>query len=129
MNIKERDQRIIKAHQEALVHLKGVLESKSNDPAASVYYNDKTDIGHLLWMIEQINTNDMMSVDKVARWMGFIQGVMVMRGFITVDEERDRTRGIFTQARAIIAFFDEERKPVDPEDMTPLQKRMQSGGA
>lgn len=58
--------------------------------------HDKTTGLHLLRMIREIATDDTMPIDKVARWTGFIQGVLATRGVISVDEERDRTRRIFT---------------------------------
>ena len=33
--------------------------------------------------------------DKLSRWVGFLQGVLVSRNFITVDEERNFTRTIY----------------------------------
>lgn len=57
----------------------------------------KTTDGHLLGMIDTI-TNVEMPIDKIARWTGFIQGVLAARGVISVDEERERTRPIFTAA-------------------------------
>jgi len=38
-----------------------------------------------------------MHYGKLCRWLGFMQGVMVASGLITVDEERDFTRPIFRE--------------------------------
>lgn len=54
---------------------------------------------HLAWMVDQIAVNiNTWPIDKSARWLGFIQAMMVAQSWITVDEERDRTRPIFHQA-------------------------------
>lgn len=49
---------------------------------------------HLVWMLEQI-TMEYMSRTKANRWLGYVQGVMVAKGFINVQDERNRTRHIF----------------------------------
>jgi hypothetical protein len=49
-------------------------------------HNDLT-VKHLLWMCEKIKVGD-MSITKSNRWIGYIQGVMITRGFSTVLEER-----------------------------------------
>lgn len=50
---------------------------------------------HLLWMLDQIASDDTMSITKKHRWLGYIQGVLVMKGAFSVKEERDYTRSIF----------------------------------
>ena len=32
---------------------------------------------------------------KLDRWFGYVQGILIERGFTTVEEERDRTRSTF----------------------------------
>lgn len=55
---------------------------------------DKTSNRHLCWMLQRISK--MKNTDpKLHRWLGFVQGVMAVRGLIDVDEERDLTRHIF----------------------------------
>lgn len=58
---------------------------------------DKTTGDHLFYMIDEIKCNPHMPIDKIARWTGFIQGVLAARGVISVDVERDRTRPIFNR--------------------------------
>jgi hypothetical protein len=60
---------------------------------------DKTAPPHLAWMIGEANRRQDMPLDKLARWTGFIQGVMAAHGWLNVDEERNRTRPIFAAAR------------------------------
>ena len=39
-----------------------------------------------------------MTEDKISRWLGFVQGVMTVYGWITVEEERENTRPLFHKA-------------------------------
>jgi hypothetical protein len=38
---------------------------------------NQTDLGHLLWMLEEIRTNPDQSETKKNRWLGFIQGITI----------------------------------------------------
>lgn len=38
---------------------------------------------------------DGLPVEKLCRWLGYIQGVLIERGHTTVAEERDWTRPLF----------------------------------
>jgi hypothetical protein len=58
---------------------------------------DKTDAVHLRWMCDNVDCFN-WGVDKVSRWLGFVQGVMIVNGLLTVDAERDYSRPIFTSA-------------------------------
>lgn len=63
---------------------------------------DPTDPSHLLWMCEWCiprvrDDGQGMSVDKYSRWLGFIQGCLIMQGWTTVEAERDRTRPWFNK--------------------------------
>jgi len=63
---------------------------------------DPTCEAHLLWMCEHciplIRDDGMgMAVDKYSRWLGFVQGCLVMRGYTTVEEERQKTRTWLTR--------------------------------
>lgn len=49
---------------------------------------------HLLWMIREIKENKHQTLTKKHRWLGYIQGVMTSKGYITVAEERELTRDI-----------------------------------
>jgi hypothetical protein len=57
-----------------------------------------TDNNHLIHMCRWLITHPEMPVDKQSRWIGFIQGVLAMRGYISVDGERDQTRALFHEA-------------------------------
>lgn len=45
-------------------------------------------------MVNRIITEDLPE-DKISRWIGFIQGVMSVKGYISVNEERDFSRPLF----------------------------------
>lgn len=49
---------------------------------------------HLLWMVSEIKENRHQTLTKKHRWLGYIQGVMTSKGYITVTEERELTRDI-----------------------------------
>ena len=59
---------------------------------------DETNPVHLIWMLQQIKDNSEMSQTKRHRWLGYIQGVLVMKGVFSVEEEREYTRPIFNGA-------------------------------
>lgn len=56
--------------------------------------NEPLNDTHLAWMLTKLS-DDTMSETKKHRWLGYIQGCMAYRGFITVNEERDNTREVF----------------------------------
>lgn len=49
---------------------------------------------NLYWTCSQIIEEELHE-DKISRWIGFIQGVMSVKGYISVDEERDFSRPLF----------------------------------
>ena len=59
---------------------------------------DETNPIHLLWMLDQIQNNVEQSITKKHRWLGYIQGVMTVKSYITVLEEREFTRSILNGA-------------------------------
>lgn len=63
--------------------------------------DNRTCPANLRWLlnrvIEEINT---FPLDKIGRWIGFVQGVLAMSGDLDVDEERDRTRARMQAAYA-----------------------------
>lgn len=76
---------------EAAHGLRDKLKDKPDTPDCP----DKTSESHLTWMLTEICSASVTG-SKAQRWLGFVQGIMVSRGYITVDGERDRTRPIFT---------------------------------
>jgi hypothetical protein len=65
----------------------------------------ETSYKNLRWMVQtcldEIHT---MPLDKVSRWVGFIQGVLATKGLLSVSEERDRTRPLFHEAYAAMGL-------------------------
>jgi hypothetical protein len=58
----------------------------------------ETSFENLRWMVDRCLSDETMPLDKVSRWVGFIQGVLATKGLLSVAEERDRTRPIFHKA-------------------------------
>lgn len=48
---------------------------------------------HALWMCGQVKEIATQDLEKACRWLGFIQGVLWVRGFYTVDDMREHNRG------------------------------------
>lgn len=72
-----------------------ILERLPQDPT------DQSEIGlaNLAWMCRTaIEGIDSYPVDKLSRWLGFVQGVLALRGHIKVSEERDFSRPLFHAA-------------------------------
>ncbi|QJT71029.1 hypothetical protein GR7B_00231 [Vibrio phage vB_VcorM_GR7B] len=60
--------------------------------------DDPTAVHHLAWMLRQIVDDSLSSDTKANRWLGFVQGTLVLMGHLDVEEERENTRGIFNGA-------------------------------
>jgi len=63
---------------------------------------DPTSEEHLLWMCEHCiplvrDDGQGMAVDKYSRWLGFVQGCLIMREYTTVEKERNKTREWLTK--------------------------------
>jgi hypothetical protein len=59
---------------------------------------DQTGSDHLRWMCEtaiDALENETYPLDKMSRWLGFVQGVLIMQGITTVNTERDYSRPLF----------------------------------
>ena len=55
--------------------------------------NDKpTHFGHLAWMCEQAEAFATEHCDKAMRWLGYIQGVLVARGYFKLTDVRTHSR-------------------------------------
>lgn len=53
-----------------------------------------TNAHHLVGMLQQIAQSTIPRV-KANRWLGYVQGILVMKGMLDVQTERDATRSIF----------------------------------
>lgn len=55
------------------------------------------DHGHLLWMIDEIDkmlAQPGVDMEKVMRWVGFLQGALWCNQVCTIDEMRDHCRSV-----------------------------------
>lgn len=66
-------------------------------------FGDKSwySFSHLHWMCDEcihtlLTTPEDFPVDKYSRWLGFIQGVVICKGYSSVEKERNITRPWFT---------------------------------
>jgi hypothetical protein len=54
---------------------------------------------NLVWMKQTcIDNIETFPIDKINRWIGFIQGALAAQGMLNVSQERDRTRPFFHAA-------------------------------
>lgn len=70
------------------------IDSSILDPQPII--GDETNDLHLLWMLHELLVNESQSITKKHRWIGYIQGVLIMKGYIDVSSERDATRNILS---------------------------------
>jgi hypothetical protein len=57
-------------------------------------------VEHCLWMTIEMQrmlkeTQGNVSIDKLARWLGFIQATLIINGLTEISAERERTRPWF----------------------------------
>lgn len=89
---------VIDGSLKAFTRYRDMLRAKGAKPVNETEKpdGDPTSLNHLLWMCEfclkNISIGGGMSTDKFSRWMGYIQGVMIMRKLTTVEDERNTTR-------------------------------------
>lgn len=76
----------------------GAVDRRQGDP-------DDTGLQHLANLCALVQTRiDTYPIDKLSRWLGFVQAVLTMRGLVTVREERDFSRPLFHAAYRTIGF-------------------------
>lgn len=84
-----------------------------------VSYGVDNNPDHLRWMIDEIVSNAQTQahpVDKISRWLGYVQGTLRARGVLDTVAERDRTRPIFHRA-----YIEMGIKPPEKRDrLAPL---------
>jgi hypothetical protein len=85
----------------AFEYYRDMMRDKGYEPENNTLFEgDATCPEHLLWMCEegmQMVYADMneINISKYSRWLGFIQGCLISKGWTTVEAERDRTRPWF----------------------------------
>jgi hypothetical protein len=58
-----------------------------------------TGFDNLRWMCRTaLEHIEEYPIDKTSRWLGFVQGILVIRGFTSVQAERDFSRPLFHAA-------------------------------
>lgn len=68
-------------------------------------------LANLRWMCQtSIEESERLPLDKLNRWLGFVQGCLAMRGLIDVDVEREVSRPLFHAA-----YGGSERAPLPLE--------------
>ncbi len=84
---------IREAHRLTIMGLRAMIPDEI--PGA----DDRTSSANLHWMLDQcLDELETFPVDKLGRWVGFVQGVLALSGCMDVDAERDRTRPFFHNA-------------------------------
>ena len=59
----------------------------------------RTSPENLRWMLDRCLDEILtLPIDKIGRWVGFVQGVLALSGNLDVDEERNRSRERFHKA-------------------------------
>ena len=74
----------------ALTYIRGVLGGVAPRQSEENF----TNAHHLVWMLQQIAQGTIPRI-KANRWLGYVQGTLVMKGMLDVQTERDATRSIF----------------------------------
>lgn len=65
------------------------------------FSDPRTALANVRWMCAEIVAKGRsLPVDKVSRWLGFVQGVLACKGLIDCDAERDVSRPLFHAAYA-----------------------------
>ena len=49
-------------------------------------------VEHILWMCQEIKEISRQDMEKACRWLGFIQGILWVRGLYSIDELRRHTK-------------------------------------
>lgn len=75
-------QEIMRANPDAIIVIKLMEGDEQNNV-------------HLLAMLDIIQNDSKQSITKKHRWLGYVQGIMIAKDYITVREERELTRHIF----------------------------------
>lgn len=75
------------------------LELGAEEPTDAEAPPKYTSASHLVWMCDEaVKSAEAWPLDKLARWLGFVQGVLAARGKLHVDHERAFSRPLFQAA-------------------------------
>lgn len=59
------------------------------------HLNEYDNTNHLLWMLDELESNGDQTLTKKHRWLGYIQHAIISVGLTDVMTERNYTRNIF----------------------------------
>lgn len=86
-------------HYQALLKNKKIVSKNMSDTNSKV--NEM--LPHALWMCEEcLKKQKDYSLDKLSRWLGFVQAILIFNGLTTIDDERNRTRPWFTKNKQAV---------------------------
>ncbi len=72
----------------AAMKLRDLLSEMNQQNDIEVAKKQECDIIHLVWMCYEI-INGHVKSDKAHRWIGYIQGVLVMRNLTTLEKMKE----------------------------------------
>lgn len=86
----------VKTMADAIRLLHSVYRGWCLDEKSDKVVERELQLSYAGWMLDQMKENaDAWPVDKLNRWLGFVQAILVMHGVTSVSDERNRTRPIF----------------------------------
>lgn len=93
MTIDESTKRAFQRYKEML---EKYPPKEHTDNFSALQNRDK--LAHCHWMCDRMisSETDHYSLDKKSRWLGFIQGVLIMCNLTTIEKERNITRPWFS---------------------------------
>jgi hypothetical protein len=124
------DDPVIEAGQDVIRDLFPLIEdqvsAEAGHPAPAGEQKEVAAL-NLHWMAMRIMGPGDHPSDKVHRWVGFIQGVLAVRGRLIVANERNSTRSIFHRLYRLLGFEPpasaEREKDVDKISVIDLKKQ------
>lgn len=89
-----------------------LLKEPRRDNIENISEDPHTSIENIKWMCEEASKNIYsFPIDKLNRWLGFVQGCLTIYKIITVQEERDYSRKLFHEAYKLENIDIPETKP------------------
>lgn len=90
---------IEKAVQEMFAHYGRLIESARASEEDAWEDEPRLSLKNLAWMCQEGGAGcGVLPLDKMNRWLGFVQGCLCMRGLVDVDIERAVSRPLFHSA-------------------------------
>lgn len=73
---------------------KSILKRLNSKLTSEPDIQDQLSDNHLFWMLTVIENDNTQSETKKHRWLGYVQGILISKGYTTVYDEREVTRSI-----------------------------------